>query len=170
MSKSLVRIGFAALLATTLSPASANAPILGQDAAACMPGSPDSAVLVRISGFKTRTGGVRVYLFGNNPDDFLAKGKRLRKVDLPVTPAGPMAVCIRAPANGDYAIAVRHDLDGDRHSGWSDGGGFSRNPHLSLFSYKPRLDQVIFRVNGHAAVDVILNYRQGLSIGPIRQN
>jgi uncharacterized protein (DUF2141 family) len=170
MSKSVGRIGFSALLATVASPVLANAPILGQDASACMAGASDSAVLVRVTGFKTRTGGLRVQLYGSNPDDFLAKGKKLRRVDLPVTPEGPMAVCIKAPGEGDYAIAVRHDVDGNKRSSWNDGGGFSRNPHLSLFSYKPRLKQVVFHVAGQTSIDVILNYRRGLSIGPVGQN
>jgi uncharacterized protein (DUF2141 family) len=170
MSKSFGQIGFAALLVTMMSPVAAQATILGGDAAACSTGVRDTAVLVRVSGFKTRTGELRVQLYGDKPEDFLAPGKKLRRIDLPVTPAGPMAVCIKAPGDGAYAIAVRHDLDGDNKTGWSDGGGFSRNPHLSLFSLKPRLNQVVFRVAGHTAIDVILNYRQGLSIGPIRQD
>lgn len=170
MSKSLGAISLAVVLAASASPAPAGAPILGRDAAYCTAGASDSAVLVRVSGFKTRTGGLRVQLYGDNPEDFLAHGKKLRRVDLPVTPAGPMAVCIKTPSDGEYAIAVRHDVDGNGKSGWNDGGGFSRNPHISLFSYKPKFDQVVFRVAGHTAIDVVLNYRQGLSIGPIRQN
>jgi uncharacterized protein (DUF2141 family) len=161
MSKSLGSIGFAALLASFVAPAQANATILGQDAAACTDASRDSAVLVRISGFKSHTGALRVQLYGSNPDEFLEKGKKLRRVDLPVT-----------PGNGAYAVAVRHYVDGPPKPGfnWNDGAGFSRNPRISLLSLKPRLSDVLIRVNGHAAVDVVLNYRQGLSVGPIRQN
>jgi uncharacterized protein (DUF2141 family) len=172
MSKSLGLIGFAALLATTTSPAPANAAILGQDAPACTVGASDSAVLVRVRGFKARTGALRVQLYSNNPGDFLAKGKKLRRVDLPVTPAGPMAICIKTPGAGAYAVAVRHYVEGAPKSGfnWNDGAGFSRNPHISLLSLKPKLGDVLIRVNGHAAVDVVLNYRRGLSVGPIEQN
>jgi uncharacterized protein (DUF2141 family) len=172
MSKSLGPIGFAALLTTIASPAPANAMILGQDAAACTAGSSDSAVLVRVTGFKAHTGALRVQLYGSNPDDFLTRGKKLRRVDLPVTPAPVMAVCIKTPGNGAYAVAVRHYVQGPPKPGfnWNDGAGFSRNPRISLLSLKPRLDDVLIRVNGHAAVDVVLNYRQGLSVGPIRQD
>ena len=170
MSNSFGRVGFAALLVAAMSPAPAGAAILGRDAAACMPSASDSAVLVRVTGFKARTGELRVQLYGDNPDDFLAPGKKLRRVELPVTPAGPMAVCVMTPSDGAYAIAVRHDVDGDGKSGWSDGGGFSRNPHISLFKLKPRLSEVVFHVTGHTAIDVVLNYRQGLTIGPIRQD
>src|SRR5512133_547731 len=112
MSKSLGWIGFAGLLAAIVAPASANATILGRDADACVAGANDSAVLVRVSGFKKRTGALRLQLYNSNPNDFLEKGKRLRRVDLPVTPTGPMAVCIRTPGDGAYAVFVRHYVDG----------------------------------------------------------
>ena len=172
MSKSLASIGFAVLLASFLALVPANATILGQYAAACTAGASDSAVLVRVSGFKARTGALRVQLYGNNPADFLEKGKKLARIDLPVTAAGPMAVCVKTPGNGAYAVAVRHYVEGPPKSGfnWNDGAGFSRNPHISLLALRPKLSEVLIRVNGHAAVDVVLNYRQGLSVGPIRQN
>ena len=172
MSKSLGSIGFAALVASFAAPAPAHASILGQDAAACTAGSSDSAVLVRVRGFKSHTGALRVQLYGSNPNEFLEKGKKLRRVDLPVTPTGPMAVCIKTPGNGAYAVAVRHYVEGPPKSGfnWNDGAGFSRNPHISLFNLKPKLSDVLIRVNGHAAVDVVLNYRHGLSVGPIQQD
>jgi uncharacterized protein (DUF2141 family) len=172
MLKSLGSISFAALLARFLAPAAANAASVGQDAAACTAGSSDSAVLVRVRGFKAHTGALRVQLYSSNPDEFLEKGKKLRRVDLPVTAGDPMAVCIRTPGNGAYAVAVRHYIEGPPKSGfnWNDGAGFSRNPRISLLALKPKLSDVLIRVNGHAAVDVVLNYRHGLSVGPIRQN
>jgi uncharacterized protein (DUF2141 family) len=83
-----------------------------------------------------------------------------------------MAVCVRTPGNGAYAVAVRHYVEGKPKSGfnWNDGAGFSRNPKISLLALKPKLSDVLIRVNGHAAVDVVLNYRHGLSVGPVAQN
>lgn len=172
MSKSLGSIGFVALLVSFPALTPGHAAILGQDAEACTAGASDTAVLVRVSGFKARTGALRVQLYGSNPADFLEKGKKLARVDLPVTAAGPMAVCVKTPGNGAYAVAVRHYVSGPPKSGfnWNDGAGFSRNPRISLLALKPKLSDVLIRVNGHAAVDVVLNYRKGLSIGPIAQN
>ena len=145
-------------------PVSAPAATVG-DASACARG--DSAVLVRVAGFKERRGTVRVQVYGANPSDFLAKGRKLKRVDVPVT-AARMEVCVDLPGPGDYAVAVRHDVDGNGKSGWSDGGGFSRNPHITLVNLKPRHRDVVIRVgNGVRPVDVLLNYRQGLSIGPV---
>lgn len=107
------------------------APLLGPDAAVCRRGDSPS-VLVHIPAFKQRTGKLRVQIYGSNPADFLAKGKWLRRVDLPVAHSGAMDVCVALPRPGNYAVAVRHDLDGNGKSGWSDGGGFSRNPSLAV--------------------------------------
>jgi uncharacterized protein (DUF2141 family) len=142
--------------------------ILGPDAAACRAGAPGPSALVRIYGFKDRGGTLRVQLYGNNPDDFLAKGKKLKRIELPVTPAGDMNVCVDLPSYGDYAIAVRHDRDGNRKSGWNDGGGFSGNPRISLGDLKPDFEEASFAARkGVTVVDVVMNYRSGLSIKPL---
>lgn len=156
----------AVLLAVAM-PASA-AP-LGPDASSCRPGTGDNALLVSVSGLKSRTGMVRVQLYGGNAADFLAKGKKLRRIEVPVR-AGAMDVCVAVPQPGRYAVAVRHDADANRKSGWSDGGGFSRNPSISLTKLKPRYSQVAINVGpGVNRVPVVMQYRRGLSIGPIRK-
>jgi uncharacterized protein (DUF2141 family) len=147
---------------------SAQAAAIGPDAALCRPGVDAAAVLVRVVGFKARTGTLRVQVYGDDPAEFLAKGRKLKRIDLPVTGSGPMDVCVGLPHSGNYAIAVRHDIDGSGKSGWNDGGGFSRNPRISITSLKPRFEDVVIGV-GQApkAIDVVLNYRQGLSIKPL---
>ncbi len=159
----LTGVAVAAAIGVDAAPASA---ALGPDAAACAAGSAQPAVLVNVSGFKSRTGRVRVQIYDSS--NFLVKGKRVRRIDLPVT-AGSMPVCVAVPGAGTYAVAVRHDVNGNNKSGdWSDGGGFSRNPKLSLLRLKPSFDQVSVAVGrGARPVNVVLNYRSGLSIGPV---
>lgn len=151
-----------------LSAAPASASILGPDANVCAKGDSPS-VLVQVPAFKARTGKLRVQVYGNNPADFLAKGKYLKRIDLPVAPSGPMNVCVALPKADHYAIAVRHDLDGNGKSGWNDGGGFSRNPSLSLFSLKPDYNNVVVTVGWQTQkMDVYLNYRKGTVIRPLK--
>jgi uncharacterized protein (DUF2141 family) len=154
----------AGLAALVTSAPSAAAP--AGDGAACASG--DSAVLVRVGGFKAARGMLRVQVYGSNPSDFLAKGKKLRRIDVPVRGGGRMDVCVDLPGPGNYAVAVRHDIDGNGKSGWNDGGGFSRNPSISLVHLKPSYRDVVIQVGrGVRTVDVVLNYRKGLSIGPV---
>jgi uncharacterized protein (DUF2141 family) len=166
MLKLMSSIAVAAAL-TFVAPATAAEAALGPDAASCRTGAGEPAVLVNVTGFKQRAGRVRVQLYGSNPADFLAKGKKLRRIDLPVTGTGPMRVCVAVPKAGEYAIAVRHDVGGNG-SDWGDGGGFSRNPKLSLLNLKPKYQNVAIPVgNGVKAIDVVLNYKQGLTIKPV---
>lgn len=161
---SFIAVGAAVLAA----PAAAQA-ALGPDAASCKPGASDPAVLVNVNGFKNRAGKVRVQLYPANAD-FLGKGKWLRRIDLPVTGSGPMRVCVSVPKPGNYAIAVRHDTKGNG-SDWNDGGGFSRNPKISLTDLKPKYSEVAIAVGaGVKPIDVVLNYRQGLSVKPVGHN
>ncbi len=161
----LLPIFAAALLAVP----AANAAPVGPDAARCNAGAPGEALLVRVTGLKEPRGTVRVQLYGGDPAEFLAKGKKMRRVDVPATGAS-MDVCIALPGPGRYAVAVRHDADANKKSGWNDGGGFSRNPKVSLTNLKPRHSQVAINVGpGVHRVPVIMQYRQGLSVGPIRK-
>jgi len=159
--------GAALALALALAAAPGAAQAMGPDAAACRAGD-RPAVLVTVDGFNRRTGNVRVAIY-NNPNTFLDRGATLKKIDLPVTRGGPMRICVALPRAGSYAVAVRHDVDGNGRSGWSDGGGFSRNPDISLANLRPRYQNVAVNV-GQAAlpVRVVLNYRFGLSIRPVR--
>jgi len=156
----------AAALAIAAQPAAAEA-ALGPDAASCRPGSNGPALLVNVTGFKSRSGRVRVQIY--NASNFLMKGQRVRRVDLPVT-APTMPVCVALPGPGTYAVAVRHDVDGDNAKrDWDDGGGFSRNPKITLVDLKPSFSEVAVPVGQSVrSVSVTLNYRKGLSIGPVR--
>jgi uncharacterized protein (DUF2141 family) len=163
MLKLKVKAGlFAALLAGLPGAAQAQ---LGPDAAVCRAGHP--SVLVNVLGFSQRTGNVRVAIYAN-PETFLDRGATLRKINVPVTPGGPMRICIAVPHPGRYAVAVRHDVDGDNaRRDWSDGGGFSRNPRVSLLHLRPNFNDVAVNVGqGVLGVNVVLNYRYGLSIRP----
>lgn len=146
-------------------PASAQ---LGPDAAACRSGA-GQAVLVSVDGFRQRTGNIRVAIYGSDPAQFLARGRTLRKINVPVTPGGPMRICVALPGPGRYAVAVRHDVNGNNARGdWSDGAGFSRNPRLSLVNLRPNYNNVAINVGrGVTPVNVVLLYRFGLSIRPV---
>ncbi|WP_375419672.1 DUF2141 domain-containing protein [uncultured Sphingomonas sp.] len=79
-----------------------------------------------------------------------------------------MDVCLVLPSAGRYAIAARHDANASGKSDWNDGGAFSRNPKLSLLRMRPRFQDVVIDVpNGGSRIRMVMNYRHGLSIGPV---
>ena len=122
---------------------------------------------VRVTGLKSGAGKVRVQAYGPGGASFLDKGKWVRRVDMPLNGRRSVDVCVPLPRPGQYAFVVRHDANANRKSDWNDGGGFSRNPKLSLMG-KPSFAQTVVAVpGGPAKTTVVVNYRQGLAVKPI---
>ena len=160
MSKS--RFFIAPLLAATAT--SAPAAIMGSDAGACLSGKP--SMLVRVSGFKQPGGTVKVALYA--AEGYLDKGGKISKVVLPVRSTAPMDICIAVPRPGEYAVAVLHDVNGNGDKDPSDGGGYSRNPGLSITHLRPSFEKTAVQIGRTPRqVPILLQYRRGLSIGPV---
>ena len=144
----------------------ASAGVVGSDAVACVSSKPSVDVVV--TGFKAATGTIKVTLYNGDPKRYLVRHGKLRNVIVPVRSTAPMDICIAVPAPGLYAIALHHDINGNDEKDRADGGGYSRNPKLSLFNLKPGFNQTGFRVgNGPARTQIVLQYAHGLSIGPV---
>jgi uncharacterized protein (DUF2141 family) len=163
--------GSVALLAGTLAAVPAAATPVGPHAAVCEAGG--RSVTVRVTGFRVRTGRIRVQLYAANPRTFLERGRWLQRIDLPATGTGDMEICVPVAAAGRYAVMVRHDANGNGDNDRADGAGFSGNPQVSLLdlalSRKPPMERVAFAVaTGNVTQRVVLNYVQGTRFGPIR--
>jgi len=117
---------------------------------------------VRVRGVRSDRGNIMFVLYGDNPSDFLVKGKKILKQRIPAK-RGIVTFCVIAPKVGVYAAAVYHDENGNgkfdrnRIGLPSEGGGFSNNP--SLFLITPSHKQVAFHVsNSQTRVEIQLNY------------
>lgn len=144
---------------------------VGPNAAACAAGQP--ALVVRVSGFKKATGRLRLKLYEADTRSYLGKTSQIDRIVVPVRHGGVIDVCVPVPAAGGYVVSVLHDINGDNESEMSDGGGVTGNPRPSLGDLlakrKPPLTQVTVRVGAAPVVaPVRLLYRQGLSVGPVR--
>ncbi|HET9355360.1 MAG TPA: DUF2141 domain-containing protein [Sphingomicrobium sp.] len=154
----------AAMLAAA--PASADPREASPDDPTCRLGG-KPAVLVRVSGLKNGSGKVRVQAYGPGPSNYLKKGAWAGRVDVPLGGRRNLDICLPLPAAGTYSVAVRHDANANKKSDWNDGAAFSRNPRLGLTS-KPSFAETAIRVGqAPARVTVVVNYRQGLRVGPI---
>ena len=151
--------GFLASIATALIPAPAAAAASG-----CNAGKP--SVLVHVAGFKQARGRVKVSVYGSDSSRWLSKGGRVSRAKVPVT-GKAMDICLPVPAPGRYAVAVHHDLNTNGERDRHDGGGYSRNPKVSLLNPKPAFSKAAFQVGkGPARVGVTLLYVKGLGVGP----
>lgn len=154
-----------AMAAMLAAPAAARAPV-GPEAAACQTGGP--AILVNVTGFRHQTGKIRVQLHSAGADTWLKKPGYAKRIEVPVT-AAVMPVCLKVPGPGNYAIAVRHDEDGDGRMTRHDGGGYSNNPDLSITHLQPSYQEAMFKAgSGVTPIKVVMNYLYGLSIHPVR--
>ncbi|MDO7835577.1 DUF2141 domain-containing protein [Sphingobium sp. HBC34] len=155
----------------------ASTPDLGKAQGQCRVQENGPAYWVEVQGLKDRRGRLKLELYPANDVDFLADdnilvaaGKAFRRVEVPVPPAGPVELCIRAPAPGVYALSLLHDRDANRRFAVSvDGIGFAGNPRLGWA--KPSAATASAPVgNDPAHIRIILNYRRGLlSVGPVEK-
>jgi uncharacterized protein (DUF2141 family) len=145
-------------------PVPAGAAMVG-DVAACASGEP--SLRVRVSGFKDVRGTIRVRLYEEG--GWLQRGRSLSRLRVPVTSAS-MDLCVRVPRAGRYAVALHHDINGNRERDWDDGAGFSRNPRLSLTG-RPSFEGSAVQVGGRVTpIAIQMMYRRGLAIGPVRSS
>ena len=128
-------------------------------------GSP--AALVQVSGLKNGSGQVRIQAYGPGAAKYLKKGQWAARVDVPLRGRRSVDVCLPLPATGTYSLAVRRDANANRKSDWNDGAGFSRNPKLSLLGRPSFGETAVSVARGPTRIRVMINYRQGMKVGPI---
>lgn len=115
------------------------------------------AFLVQVSDFKNRQGTVRVRLFGGDPATYFDRTQAIVRIQIPVPPNDPVAICVPAPAPGIYAIDIRHDANGNDATDRGDGGGISENPRLSLWdvAMRRRPSPVITQITAGRGVQIV---------------
>ena len=132
--------------------------VLSNDSARCAGGEP--AVRVTVNGVEASRGTVRVQAYKGTASDWMQKGRWLSRIEAPAR-AGSMSFCVPLPAAGTYAIAVRHDVNGNGKTDITrDGGGMSNNPSINIFNLgKPSVRQTAFAVGNEVkAITITLRY------------
>lgn len=139
------------------------------DSAVCRAGQ-GPAVRATIVGLKDRTGRLKLELYPATEADFLKddrdlvrEGKVFRRVWADTPARGAVALCIKAPAAGRYAILFTHDRDGrNKFNFWKDGAGFPSTARLGRS--RPKLAQALITV-GPGITDTVIRaqYLRGLS-------
>jgi len=133
--------------------------VIANSMRACAPGA-GPAVRVSIRGVASAKGTIRVQVYNGTRADWLEKGRWLNRMELPAR-AGTMTVCMPVPTSGDYAIAVRHDVNGNGKTDLTeDGGAMSNNPSINIFNLgKPSVDKTRFSVgNAVRPISVTMKY------------
>lgn len=163
----LPALGAAALMmAATGSPVAAQASsssdyrnIIANNMRSCAPGA-GPAIRVTINGVKSSSGKIRAQVYNATTGDWLEKGRWLNRIEIPAR-KGRMIVCMPVPSTGSYAVAVRHDANGNGETDISqDGGAMSNNPSINIFNLgKPGVDKTTFDVgSGVSAISITMKY------------
>ncbi|QZH76443.1 MAG: DUF2141 domain-containing protein [Erythrobacter sp.] len=105
------------------------------------------AVWINITEVEASTGTMRIQLYPGTRADWLESGRWLHRIEVPAR-AGSMQVCMPVPSAGNYAIAIRHDVNGNGRTDIStDGGGMSNNPSINVFNLgRPSIDRTRFSI------------------------
>jgi uncharacterized protein (DUF2141 family) len=107
------------------------------DLSLCSPGN-GPAVRIAVSGLKSSAGNLFVRAYPAKSSDWLESKRYVMRIDA-APRQGSMTVCVPLPAPGDYAIAVQHDVNGNRKTDFSlDGAGMSNNPAITKILGIPR--------------------------------
>ena len=133
--------------------------LISNNMRACAPGA-GPAILVTVNGVKNASGKVRVQVYNGTKADWLESGRWLNRIELPAR-EGRMTVCLPVPSSGDYAVAVRHDVNGNNKTDIrSDGGAMSNDPSINIFNLgKPGVNKTRFAVGeGVTAIAVTMKY------------
>ena len=133
--------------------------LISNNMRACAPGA-GPAIRVTVNGVKNASGKVRVQVYNGTKADWLESGRWLNRIELPAR-KGRMTVCLPVPSSGDYAVAVRHDVNGNNKTDIrSDGGAMSNDPSINIFNLgKPGVNKTRFAVGeGVTAIAVTMKY------------
>ena len=119
-------------LAPSAAQAQRYAQVIGNDMSLCRSGA-GPAVRVTIEGLRSNSGNLFVRTYLARSSDWLKSKRYLTRLDTSPR-AGTMTVCVPLPSTGEFAIAVQHDVNGNREVDFSrDGAGMSNNPKIGNF-------------------------------------
>jgi uncharacterized protein (DUF2141 family) len=121
-----------------------------------------SAIDVRVHDVRSNRGYVTFVLYGDKPEDFLVKGKKIFKQRFAAN-QGTVEFCVILPKPDIYAATAYHDenANGKFDKNWAglpvEGFGVSNNP--TTFLAPPSHAQAAFAVSrGRTCVDIEIKY------------
>ena len=111
----------------------------------------DALIEVKVENVRSSKGLITAVLYGDNPEGFLKRGQRLDRIRVEAK-EGETLLCLKAPEEGRYSVALYHDENGNKEFDRnflgipSEGYGFSNNPGFRFG--KPEQEETLFSVNG----------------------
>jgi uncharacterized protein (DUF2141 family) len=118
---------------------------VSQPLGACADNEKHDEIRITINNIRIIKGSIRMSLYGSDKKEWLAKGKKLVRFDVPVT-SQEMIVCMPLPRGpGIYALGMFHDEDANRKFAFfSEGFGVSNNAKRGFFKKPPPFKKTRF--------------------------
>lgn len=130
--------------------------IVDQIAGKCAAVDGMARIKVKVVGLGSEEGNLRVQAYSDNPDEFLEKGFKVMRLDIPAS--DDRDICVPMPRAGKYAIVLLHDRNANGSADiFTEGFGFSRNPSLGL-SKPDHADVVTHIPEGVTSLKIELKY------------
>jgi uncharacterized protein (DUF2141 family) len=132
--------------------------VIPNDPAPCRGSGP--AIRVNVSGIQGARGTIRVQLYRGIESDWLESGRYLYRMEVPAR-GETMNFCMPVPQPGTYAVAVRHDVNGNGKTDiTSDGGAMSNNPSINIFNLgKPSYRKTRFDIGSEViTMNLVMRY------------
>jgi uncharacterized protein (DUF2141 family) len=167
--RTMIAAGMAMLSVALAMPDAAQAGgMMGVDASLCTSGH-GPAIQVNVLDLKDRRGQLKLELYPANDTDFMrsdtdliAEGKIFRRVTVDAPVAGQVAMCIRVPHPGRYALLLIHSRRSqDKFDFWQDGVGLRSNTRIGR-SRPPVGNAVVEVGSGVQVLDIKTQYLHGL--------
>ncbi|TPG49141.1 DUF2141 domain-containing protein [Sphingomonas glacialis] len=167
--KTILRLALTACGAILALPTAVHAGgVMGTDAALCTSGR-GPAIQVNVQHLKDRRGQLKLELYPATEADFmrsdtdlLAEGKVFRRVTVDAPVAGQVAMCIRVPHPGRYALLFLHSRRAqDKFDFWQDGVGLRSNTRIGRA--RPSVANAAVEVgSGVSVLEIETQYLRGL--------
>ncbi|GAB4391340.1 MAG: hypothetical protein Tsb0032_02780 [Kiloniellaceae bacterium] len=151
--------------AACLAAAAVSADAPGAESADATAIAPQPAIQVTVENVRSSKGLITAVLYSDNPDTFLKRGARLDRIRVEAQ-EGETVLCLHAPAQGRYSVALYHDENGNKEFDRdflgipTEGYGFSQNPGFRFG--KPGIEETLFLIDGGStSLRVSLLYLSG---------
>jgi len=134
--------------------------VTGTSSIECGDGAGGTFVLVNIHDITTIEGNIRAQVYSDKEEEFLEKGKKLVRIEAPVTDAS-QSLCVPLPSVGNFSLVILHDKNANGKADFfSEGFGFSNNPKLR-FGPPDVEDATFVAAAGVTEMDINLKYILG---------
>lgn len=130
----------------------------GQPLGTCTADANGHELRITLPNVRNSEGNVRISLYSGVKEEWMAKGTKLIRFDVPAQ-EGIMHICLPLPyAPASFGVGLYHDEDADTDYDLSEGYGFSNNAKAGFLSPAPFRKAVFDVEEGRTDMEIRIRY------------